>query len=403
MRILIVDDEQIARKVITQTLVKSGHEVINAKNGKEAWDILQNEHISIVVSDWMMPEIDGLELCRLIRSHEFPGYIYIILLTSRDSKNDLVEGMAAGADDFIGKPFNNGELNARIRAGERVLTLEKDLEQRNTELFESNRIIKDAYAVIQKDLKTAAKIQSNLIPEPDSIYNIRFNWKFLPSTYVGGDIFNYFKLDEHHVGFYLLDVSGHGVTAALLSVSLSRFLSVTSNNGILKKYISEPPFYQITPPSHVIHSLNHIFQTDYESMQYFTMIYGIIDTRDGQTVLTLAGHPSPILINKKNKSSLIGSGGFPVGMFTDVEYDENEFYLEKGDRLILFSDGITECKKMNDEQFSVNRLREIVEKSNYQSLDELLANIDQVLHKWKGDDKFDDDITMLVLEREIKV
>lgn len=128
MEILIAEDESISRQLLQKTLEKWGHEVRVAENGKEAWDILQAEPIKFIIADWMMPVMDGVELCRKIRSIESSGYPYIILLTVRDKKEDAVIGLDAGADDYIIKPFEWEELRARIRAGERILTLISKIE-----------------------------------------------------------------------------------------------------------------------------------------------------------------------------------------------------------------------------------------------------------------------------------
>ena len=127
MKILVVEDDPVTRKTLSLILHNFGYEVLSAPDGIQAWDILKKEYIRLVISDWEMPEMNGLTFCRKVRSTEFPGYVFFILLTSRDTKEDLVEGMSAGADDFIVKPFNKEELYARIKAGERILKLEADL------------------------------------------------------------------------------------------------------------------------------------------------------------------------------------------------------------------------------------------------------------------------------------
>ena len=124
MRLLIVDDDEIARDMLQHTLRQAGYEVDAAANGRAALEILRGGACRLVVSDWVMPEMDGIELCRAIRNGDFSGYIYVILLTSRDRTEDVVEGLSAGADDFIVKPFQPAELQVRIRAGERILSLE---------------------------------------------------------------------------------------------------------------------------------------------------------------------------------------------------------------------------------------------------------------------------------------
>ncbi|GAF84949.1 unnamed protein product, partial [marine sediment metagenome] len=124
MRILTVDDDEIALEMINQSLREAGHQVESAGNGREALDLLDTNAFRMVITDWEMPEMDGLELCRTIREQDKGGYVYIILLTAHDNPEEVVEGLEAGADDFITKPFNPAELSVRVRAGERILGLE---------------------------------------------------------------------------------------------------------------------------------------------------------------------------------------------------------------------------------------------------------------------------------------
>jgi sigma-B regulation protein RsbU (phosphoserine phosphatase) len=122
MKILIAEDDPILRQLLEKKFELWGHEVLVTNNGQEAWEMLQSENIRFLIADWMMPVMDGLELCQRIRS-ERSSYVYIILLTGKDRKEDAVKGLDAGADDYIRKPFEWDELRARIRAGERILGL----------------------------------------------------------------------------------------------------------------------------------------------------------------------------------------------------------------------------------------------------------------------------------------
>ncbi len=125
MKILIVDDDDVALDVLEHALTQAGHEVVAAHDGREALELLQTDSCRLVISDWMMPEMDGLELCRQIRSTGSGPYIYVLLLTCRGETKDIVEGFSAGADDFITKPFDPDELCVRVGAGERILSLDK--------------------------------------------------------------------------------------------------------------------------------------------------------------------------------------------------------------------------------------------------------------------------------------
>jgi putative two-component system response regulator len=124
MKILVAEDDAMAINLLSVTLSAAGHEMVVARNGYEALEVLRSTSIRFVISDWEMPEMSGLELCQTIRSSEFGRYIYIILLTARSDNADTIEGLSAGADDFLHKPFNREELAMRIRTGERIVTLE---------------------------------------------------------------------------------------------------------------------------------------------------------------------------------------------------------------------------------------------------------------------------------------
>jgi putative two-component system response regulator len=124
MEILTVDDDEIALEMLNMALTQAGYEVISARNGRQAMDILRSGRCRMVITDWEMPVMNGLELCQAIREEDLPGYVYAIILTGHGSHEEAVEGLSAGADDFISKPFNPAELAVRIRCGERILSLE---------------------------------------------------------------------------------------------------------------------------------------------------------------------------------------------------------------------------------------------------------------------------------------
>ncbi|MFO8082764.1 MAG: diguanylate cyclase [Desulfobacterales bacterium] len=132
--ILLAEDQEISRRLTEKYLCKAGLDVTSVENGLKAFELFKKQFFPIVLSDWMMPEMDGLELCRAIRSTQSLGYVFIILLTARDSKEDIIAGLEAGADDYLAKPFNPEELNARIKTGMRILTLERSLKKATEEL-----------------------------------------------------------------------------------------------------------------------------------------------------------------------------------------------------------------------------------------------------------------------------
>jgi DNA-binding response OmpR family regulator len=167
MKVLIADDDPVSRKLLQSYLQKWGCEVTAAQDGAEAWSCFERDAFPVVITDWMMPELDGVELVRRIRSHPRPGYVYVILLTAKGQKEDLVEGMDAGADDFLTKPFDRDELRVRLRAGERIVELERQvraaqaalaqLEELGSEALErSLAAVVDDLGGLHRDLLAAA-------------------------------------------------------------------------------------------------------------------------------------------------------------------------------------------------------------------------------------------------------
>jgi sigma-B regulation protein RsbU (phosphoserine phosphatase) len=400
VKILIADDSKQIRFMLQRLLERWGYEVISTCNGLDAWECIQRESVNLIISDWVMPQMDGLELCRRLRSDNFTHYIYIILLTSKDDKSDLIEGMEAGADDFLIKPFHADELRLRIRAGERILRLESTLEERNQKLRETYQHLEQAYSQIRNDLEAAAAMQQSLLPETAvTLCDVRFDWIFRPCTFVAGDIFNFFRLDEHHLGLYHLDVSGHGIPSALLSVTLSKVLNPDPNQGSpLKHFIPIPPHYEINNPIDVMKHLNNRFQSDLHCTIYFTMVYGIINTRSRCLTLTQAGHPSPIYLGYQSPPVLLGTGGFPVGMLPEVDYESVELILHPGDRLFFYSDGVTECMNQSGMSFGDKKLQKLLKSLNHLPLHDSLNTLENSLRTWRGGNEFDDDISILAME-----
>ena len=405
MRILVVDDDPVALKLTAHYLKTFGHQAVMAMDGLNALEILLNDEIDLIITDWRMPKLNGLELCRRLRAENFPRYIYCILLTANQDKNSLVEGMDAGADDFIVKPFNIQELRVRVNAGKRIIELKEQIGLRNKSLQESNLKLTDAneklfkaYDTMRTELETAALIQKSLLPEPARFGKLHLEWLFLPSHYLAGDMLGYFPLNQNHIAFYHLDVAGHGTASALQS------LRVTTLLGVLRQEMagfSDTAFSnnQIKPPNQVVYELNQRLCVDDNPDLYLTLLYGYVDLSTGLVSCTQAGHPPPVWLQKsRQRIATVGAGGFPVGMLDDVEYDVLTLQLEEGDRLFIYSDGVTECRNQDKEFFSGQRLSEFLQENAEQSLQTTISGLGDRLKTWKGDKEFEDDITVLSLE-----
>lgn len=398
MKILIADDSEDMQMLLSQYLRQWGHTVVVARNGAEALHILEETDIQFVISDWAMPLISGEELCRTVREKiDLQRYIYIILLTAKQERQDLVTGMEAGADDFIRKPFNKDELRVRIRAGERTLQMEKMLAEQNTQL-------KEAQAALRNDLEIAAQVQRNLLPNPNEQPFVhagyRFDWLYTPAAFLGGDTCNVLRLDKTHAGFYMIDVAGHGIPSALKTVMLHQTLSAANGQaGLLKDDISYAPHCFIRPSAEVLYDLNNISQDENDAMHYFTMIYGLLDVETGQATISHAGHPSAILLHSDSSLEMTETGGVPIGMLPEMVYEESTWTLIVGDRIILYTDGITECENVLGEQFTMERFQDLLRQHCQKPLRDMIAAIHQSLVAWRGNSGFDDDVSLLVIER----
>ncbi|WP_252179928.1 response regulator [Endozoicomonas sp. 4G] len=398
MNILIVEDARDQRLMLSVVLKKQGHQVLEAENGLQALAILQeHQDVRIIISDWMMPEMDGLELLRKIRKTDLGRYIYLILLTGKTDHDAVVEGMNDGADDFLAKPVNFDELAARLKAGIRIIELEKQLEQQNKQLVE-------AIKTVEKDLESAAKAQAVLLAQPATIQQVSFDWFFKPSKILGGDMFGYQAIDGETLGFYQLDVAGHGIPSALFSFTLNTILSETSGRGsivreLVRETLDHEPFYKVRAPETVLASLNRRFQATPESMLYFTIAYGVINTRTGQVTLSRAGHPPPLWIHREEAIvEPVAGGGVPIGMMPDMEYTSCTLQFQPGDRLFLYSDGVTECENVQGEQFGEARLLQCLQDTANDDLKSVIDRVEKNVRDWNELDRFEDDVTYLLLE-----
>jgi sigma-B regulation protein RsbU (phosphoserine phosphatase) len=400
LKILLAEDDPITRLLYSRTLKACGYEVVTAENGEVAWNILQKEPIHILISDWEMPLLNGLELCRRVKTSTELPYIYTILLTARDDVSSLIQGLDIGADDYLGKASDIEVLKARVRSGGRILHLTAELEAKNQHMKEVNQRLDKTYSYIRRDLEVAAKAQVGLLPPQDTVIaGVRFNWLFLPSAIVGGDTLNYFRINDHQLVFYQLDVAGHGVASALHSFSLTRILSPDNIAGSRKSTLDiDSPFTKPASAAEVASELNRRFQSGPDMLNYFTMAYGILDTREMTVDICLAGHQRPILIRGDNPPEDIGINGFPVGIFLEADYESEILQLKRGDRLFIHSDGIAECMDKMSREFGTERLQSVLYDSRREGLGKVGQRVMAELQAWRGDNQFEDDISLLALE-----
>lgn len=375
-QILIIDDDPAIQILLTRTLARQGYEIILASDGEEGLAKARQLRPALVICDWVMPRMNGLEVCRQVKAIPELSTTFFILLTSQRSIEDRIKGLDAGSDDFLCKPIEMSELKARVRAGLRLHQLSRDLQQQKQ--------------LLEAELIEAAEYVCSILPEPLTEPPTTIDARFIPSRKLGGDSFDYYWLDSDHLTVYLLDVSGHGLRAALPSLSVINLLRSRGLNQV--------NYYQ---PSEVLRGLNKTFQMTQRNDKYFTIWYGVYNARKRQLVYASAGHPPAILFSSEQKAvsveKRLKTPGFPIGMFPDAEYVDASCQISPSSQLYIFSDGIYEIERSDGTVWGLDEFIELLkdfQKRPQQNLDKLLRQV----QSWNSKAQFDDDLSVVQVE-----
>jgi sigma-B regulation protein RsbU (phosphoserine phosphatase) len=251
---------------------------------------------------------------------------------------------------------------------------------------------------MKESLEAAAKIQRSFLPEhPPESPRAEFAWIYEPCDELGGDTLNLVPLGQDRVGVYIMDVSGHGVPAALLSVHLSRYLTRTDEKKSVLRQSDGNGGRELTPPADVAAELNRHFAFDDEAAQYFTALYGVLDLVNGEFRYTSAGHPGPLVISE-GKSRLSPACPPAIGFIPGAKFKEVVVKVTTGDRLYFYTDGIFEMRSKDGEEFGQERMLEALEKAADSPLDESLRRVVEIVREWSGGEPFDDDVSLIGVE-----
>ncbi len=359
-RMLVVDDSKLQRKILTSSLKRWGYDVREAASGEDALQLCQESMPEIILSDWMMPGMDGVAFCRELRKISNTDYTYFILLTSKSDKAEIAVGLEAGADDFLTKPVDAHELRARIRAGERILDMQTRLTDQNRAIGDALREVERLNDALDNDLREARKLQQSLLPQRHRDFETcKVSLLLRSCGYVGGDLVGFYPAGPDHLGMYAIDVSGHGISAALMTARLAGFLSPVAPDMNVALRRKDDGNYEPVAPRAAIDKLNTLVLEEMDTEHYFTMLLGDLELKTGRVRLGQAGHPHPLVHRATGEITQDSPGGFPVGLFDGAEFSEFEVQLEPGDRLLLHSDGITECTNRKGEMLGEDGLEEI--------------------------------------------
>jgi phosphoserine phosphatase RsbU/P len=412
--LLIVDDSEANRDMLSRRLQRKGYGVTVAEGGRRALELIAQQRFDLVLLDIVMPDISGMEVLQTLRQTWSAADLPVIMVTAKDESEDIVSGLKSGANDYVTKPLDLPVVLARVqtqlslkRAVDQIKLLESDLEQRNRELESTNGRLAAANHELtvanermRRDLEAAARVQQALLPSavPSGMGTI-FAWLYKPCAELGGDILNVIPLDDQNVGMYVLDVVGHGVAAALLSVTVSRVLLPSGESSAFLVHKVAGNGYHIVPPAEVAARLNERFPWDSNTGQFFTIFYGVLNLPTRTFRFVSAGHPPPIYLARGAAAAAVLSGteGLPIGLGEDG-YEERTVAMHSGDRLFLYSDGLTEAMDGANKLFGTDCLVKTLNQSRGLPLKESLASLWQDVETWCEGARPHDDITMLALE-----
>lgn len=392
--ILVVDDTTANLQVLTGMLKDRGYRVRPVPSGKLALLAAQKDPPDLILLDINMPEMNGYEVCEQLKADGQLQGIPVIFISALTEQLDKVKAFATGGVDYITKPFQMEELHARVETHLKLHRLQIELEESNAQLSQAN-------GRMARDLQAAAKIQETFLPRMVlSVPGVQFAWIYQPCDELAGDGLSIIPLGDGKVGLYILDVSGHGIASALLSVTLSRLLSPPSEpSSILIRDKGTSGRFDIARPADVATRLNRLFPFDERTEQLTTMVYGILDAMTGEFRYVSAGHPGPVHLPSRASPVILKSDGFPIGL-GDEAYQERSVCLGVGDRLYIYSDGVPETMDSAGNQFGNARLLEAIADGRTDPLNETVTRIREEIARWRGAARTQDDISILAVEVE---
>ena len=397
--VLVLDDSRAQRRLLATLLRRWGHPVTVCETPGDALEALTDHSISIILTDWMMPGMTGPEFTRAFRRTPREGYAYVILLTSKSEKAEIAHGLDAGADDFVSKPVDPHELRARMRAGIRIIEMQRELVWQNQRVRSTLAEIRGLYDALDRDLLEAKRLQDTLVRERFRQFDTGSIALTLRSSgHVGGDLIGFFPIDAARIGLFSLDVSGHGVTSALLAARMAALLGTAAPEQNVAMVQKRGGAWDALPPDRVAAKLNRMMFEEIETDLYFTLALAYLDLTTGAVQMVQAGHPHPAVLRPDGAVTWVGEGGMPIGLLEEAQFDSVTFHLEPGDRLMLYSDGITECENRAGEEFGEDGLAALLRRTAEDQGEALLETIVTAVQDFAGRTEFADDVSLVAFD-----
>ncbi len=385
-RILLVDDSSTMRRMLSSLLAdKQEYEVKTAVDGNDGLAKAREEPVpELILSDFEMPELDGPGLCRAVKADPELRKIPVLMLTTLGETKDKVAGLDAGADDYIQKPKSPGdieELFARIRAHFRLADM-------SHELAERNRLLEAAHKKLQFELDLARKVQRGLMPRPPRPRGVlQAAVKYTPANQLGGDVYDFYRLEQNRLGVLVADVSGHGVNSAMLS-------------GMVKA-LAAGLSIAVMEPGELLAGLDVSLEQYFPEGYFCTGFYLIADEETGLIRYAGVGHPPAIIVGPNGTRTLDSNPGLlGVGMVDGTAGAVER--IAPGESLVVYTDGLPDAMDPSDVLFGEERLKTVLQAHFGADPAEILDQVEKAVVKHTFPGSAADDINMVVLQNPRK-
>lgn len=386
VRILTIDDENMVREILTAYLEDSGFKVIQANDGQTGIELIRSHQPDLVLCDLRMPGMDGLQVLATV-TREFPE-LPILVVSGMGGMSDAIQALKLGAWDYVTKPIEDMAVleHAIDHALERARLRRENREHRER-LERINEQLRQTVRRLREDETAARRIQFQLLPENNKVFrNYCFSRHLLTSQYLSGDFVDYFAIDADHLGFYIADVSGHGVSSAFVTIMLKSYI------GRYRELYRQNRDRGILNPAETLSRLNReIFSCHMD--KYLTMFYGIIEWSSNLLRYSSGGQfPFPILFDGQ-EAHYIGKKSLPIGLFDFASYQTESLQLPPRFAMVLISDGILETLPQTNLRAKQAFLLELIGDMNL-TLEDLVQQLglDQI-------GLLPDDVTLLLIKK----
>lgn len=387
-RILVVDDDPAMCELLARLLSDSGYEVRSAASGDRAIGLARQHPPDLLLLDVAMPGRDGFDVLDALKRDRRTRSIPVVFLSARRGTVERVRGLRSGAVDYIVKPFDRAEVVARVARHLEVARRERSLSA-------SHRDLAERHGSLRADLEAAGRVQRRFVHvHADDTGKYAVAARFLPYVGIGGDLLGVFPLSSRWMALFVLDVSGHGVSSALVAASISSLFRPGS------LYLADPRMQDGSPqqPARILARMARDYPVE-RTGHVLTMVYGLLERETGRFRYASAGHPPPLHLRGDGTVARLEVGGPLLGAIPDARFEEGEVFLGAGDRLVLYTDGVLDARDCDGNPFTADHLQRNLCTHAALPIDAQLGQLAGALKRHLGGLDAQDDVSLLGLER----